>query len=232
MHSDSCSSKADTRQQIVLDGEPVVVPPLRRSLAAIRSFLETKALEQQRVLCAFVVDGQPVSATDCLQARTGFAKIEGKSIDLSQLPLQLITMARNQIAKVRDQISSAVISVLINDSRLGREHWWDLARDLKQPLLTLSLMPSSACGSSSGGASLMQLRKWQLQQLATIIKDVDETCWSVDPTSLSNALERRVLPWLDGLRATLDLWHETLTVWAEQPEAGDAHASCGKTKLG
>jgi hypothetical protein len=58
----------------------------------------------------------------------------------------------------------------------------------------------------------MQLRKWQLQQLAVIIKDVDETCWSPTPMALSSALERRVLPWLDGLRATLDLWHETLAI--------------------
>ncbi len=135
-------------------------------------------------------------------------------MDLAHVPLQLVSTARQQIAKLRNRVESAVTIVLINESRLAREHWWNLARDLKQPLLTLSLMPSSACGSAAGGASLLQLRKWQLQQLAVIIKEVDESCWSIDPAALSNALERRVLPWLDGLRATLDLWHETLSVWS------------------
>ncbi len=208
--------KPEAYPEIVLDGQALALPPRRRSLAAIRSFLETKALEQQRVLCSVLVDGEPVTASDCLQLRLRFARIEARSIDLAHLPLHLVTLARQQVANARGQIAHAVTAVLINESRTGREHWWNLARDLKQPLLTLSLMPPAACGPGNGSASLMQLRKWQLQQLAMVIKEVDESCWSADPTALSNALERRVLPWLDGLRATLDLWHETLSVWPPQ----------------
>lgn len=232
MHSESCQSrKPEAHPEIVLDGKPVPVPPRRRSLAAIRSFLETRAMEQQRVLCSLIVDGQPYSATDCLQDPARFTKVEAKSIDLAHLPLQLVRTAAEQTAKIRREISSAVTVVLINECRKAREHWWDLARSLKQPLLTLALMPSTAGGPANGGASLLQLRRWQLQQLATIIKEVDESCWSADPTALSNALERRVLPWLDGLRATLDLWHETLAVWTEQqPLTNPSPCSAGKAK--
>ncbi|MGH7968798.1 MAG: hypothetical protein ACREIC_08745 [Limisphaerales bacterium] len=200
-------------------------------MAAIRSFLETRAMEQQRVLCSLTVDGQPLSATDCVQDPTRFTKVEARSIDLAHLPIQLVRTAAEQTAKVRQEIASAVALVLINDSRKAREHWWDLARTLKQPLLTLALLPSSACGPSNGGASLLQLRRWQLQQLATIIKEVDESCWSADATGLSNALERRVLPWLDGLRATLELWHETLAVWPEpRPVTSSTVQHASKTK--
>lgn len=230
MHSDSPQSrKPQTRLEIVLDGQPVVLPPRRRSLAAIRSYLETLALEQQRFLCSFCVDGRPFALSDSLEHGNRFSKVEGKTIDLAQVPLQIIGTARRQILKLRERVSSSVILVLINDSRAGREHWWDLAADLKQPLLTLSLMPSSSCALPNGSASLMQLRKWQLQQLATIIKDVDDSCWSPNPAALSDALERRVLPWLDGLRATLELWHETLAAVPAHPAEGPETLTKPKT---
>jgi hypothetical protein len=135
---------------------------------------------------------------------------------LAHVPLQLLATARQQLLQAREQVATAVTFVLINSSRQAREHWWDLARDLKQPLVTLSLIPANFCAPAKGSASLMQLRKWQLEQLAAILKEVDQTCWSADALPLSNALEKRVLPWLDSLRATLDLWHETFSIG--QPE--------------
>jgi hypothetical protein len=88
-------------------------------------------------------------------------------------------------------------------------------------------MPESAYGSNSAGANLVQLRNWQLQQLAAILKDVDDACWSDDSAALSNALEYRVLPWLQGLESSLELWHETLacakpaTLFQESLNPGD-----------
>ena len=98
---------------------------------------------------------------------------------------------------------------MINDGVVAREVWWEVARKLKEPLLTLSLLPDSVYQPVAGCASLLQLRKWQLQQLAAIINDVDEACWST-PAALSNALENRVLPWLDKLQQTIFLWHQTV----------------------
>jgi len=54
-------------------------------------------------------------------------------------------------------------------------------------------------------ASLTQLRKWQLEQVAAIIRDVDEACDSADTIPLSNALENRVLPWLQSLSELISL---------------------------
>ena len=206
---DSASTGADL--QVMLDGQPVVLPAQRRSLAAIRSYLETLAMEQQRILFSFRVDGARVNLSAMLPTQRRFAKIEAETIDLAQVPLQLIKTAMVQTAEARDQVMSAVTLVLINDTGWAREHWWNLVRLLKQPFLTLSLMPESAYKTNSGGASLMQLRNWQLQQLAAILKDVDEACWSDDSAALSNALEYRVLPWLHGLESSLELWHETLS---------------------
>jgi hypothetical protein len=211
---DSASTGADL--EVMLDGQPVILPAQRRSLAAIRSYLETLAMEQRRILFSFRVDGARINLSAMLPTQRRFAKIEGETIDLAQVPLQLIKTAIVQAGEARDQVISAVALVLINETGWAREHWWNLVRLLKQPFLTLSLMPENAYRSDTGGASLMQLRNWQLQQLAAILKDVDETCWSEDSAALSNALEYRVLPWLHGLESSLGLWHETLSAGQER----------------
>lgn len=196
---------------VILDGRPVVVPAQRRSLAAIRAYLETLALEQQRILFSFRVDGARVNLSAMLPTQTRFAKIEAETIDLAQVPLQLIRTAMLQTAEAKNQVVSAITLVLINQPGWAREHWWNLVRALTQPILTLSLIPECSCAVNPNGASLTQLRRWQLQQLGAILKDVDESCWSEEPGDLSNALEGRVLPWLHGLQTSLELWHETLS---------------------
>jgi hypothetical protein len=112
-----------------------------------------------------------------------------------------------------------VTLILINNSAWAREHWWNVVRVLNQPMLTLSLVPEGAYNSNPSGASLTQLRRWQLQQLAAILKDVDEACWLEDSSALSNALESRVLPWLYGLQTSLELWHETLATSQKHAKA-------------
>jgi hypothetical protein len=201
----------NARVEVILDGLPVMLPPHRCSLTSIRAFLETLAMEQQRVLCAFRVDGQILDPTQPLSQERPFTRVEGESIDLALVPLRLVKIALQQTSRLRAQIETAITLVVINDGGSSREYWWNLARGLKQPLLTLSLMPETGCGSLQGSACLIQLRKWQLEQLSCIIRDVDSKCCSEDSTALSNALEHRVLPWLNALHACLELWHETLS---------------------
>jgi hypothetical protein len=213
MHPDLHESRqTGARVQVVLDGKTVALPRQSFSLAGIRSFLETLALEQQRILCAFRVDGKCLDLDETPSNQEPFTRVEGESIDLADMPLRLIRMAMLQTAEVRERVSAGITLILINEGRRAREYWWDLVRILKQPLLTVGLLPETAYYSPHGSASLTQLRKWQLQQLASIIKEVDETCWSEDSTALSNALESRVLPWLNALESSLELWHETLSI--------------------
>ncbi|MCW5553961.1 MAG: hypothetical protein KIS67_17625 [Verrucomicrobiae bacterium] len=195
--------------QVTLDGQRVDLPAERRSLTAIRAYLEALAMEQQRILCAFCVDGRPANLAHFPADRNGFTHVAAETVDLDDLPRQLIRTALHQTVQAREQALAAVVLVLINEGVVAREFWWKLAADLKAPLLTLSLVPESVCGPANGSASLTQLRKWQLQQLAGIIREVDEACWTEDPNCLSNTLENRVLPWLDKLHESLDLWHKT-----------------------
>lgn len=203
--------------RVVLDGQPVSLPAERRSINAIRCYLETLALERQRVLFTFTVDG--AAAKPCPDPeRTSFVQVEGTSVDLIEMPLRLIETALQQSADAHTVVESAISVVLINGGRPAREVWWDLTRKLKDPLLTLSLLPEGLFAPMKGVASPLQLRRWQLQQLAAIIRDVDDACWSPDPIALSNALENRVLPWLDKLHQSIMLLHET-TVAANRSAA-------------
>ncbi|MFM2083041.1 MAG: hypothetical protein RL380_1732 [Verrucomicrobiota bacterium] len=193
---------------VTLDGLPIEIPANRRSLTAIRAWLETTAMERQRVLCAFCVDGQPAQLPS---SAAGFARVDAESVCLDEMPLQLLKTARQQISLAREHVQSAVAVVLINDGAQAQEYWWKLAQELREPLLTLALMPDQAGGYANGAASPAQLRKWQLQQLAAIIREVDSACDAHDTFALSTALENRALPWLEKLHALVALWQDTLT---------------------
>lgn len=202
--------------EVKLDGVLVELPAERRSFAAIRSYLESLALKQQRILCSIIVDGESVALIEPRRSSKPFFVIEGETMSLNEVPAQLIGAALQQTEKARAQVQSAVELVLINDNDRSREIWWDIATALKEPLLTLTLLPDTACPTLGGSAPFMQLRRWQLEQLGRIIQDVDEACDAQDSMLLSDALEKRALPWLDKLRDSLKLWLETILLAATQ----------------
>ena len=195
---------------ITLDGLPVSPPSERRSLNAIRCHLETLALEKQRILCSLSVDGEMINLALPLLDPETFSRVEAGTVALEEMPLLLLKKAFQQTDYVRECVETALTLVLINDGDVAHEVWWNLAKKLKEPVLTLSLLPDDICGPASAGASLTQLRKWQLEQVAAIIRDVEKTCHSEDTIPLSDALERRVLPWLQKLGELISLWHETM----------------------
>jgi len=202
-------SEAREKIQITLDGLPVLPPLEYRSLPAIRCYLEMLALEKQRILCSLNIDDEPVNLALPLVKGDGFCRVEAETMPLEERSLFLLKMALQQADQARECVETAITLVLINNVRVARELWWNLARQLKEPVLTLSLLPDDACGPANGRASLTQLRKWQLEQVAAIIKDVDAVCHAEDTLPLSNALEHRVLPWLQNLTELIILWHET-----------------------
>jgi hypothetical protein len=209
MCNKSYPSEIGQKIQIILDGLPVVPPGEYRSLPAIRCYLETLALEKQRVLCSLNVDDEQVNLALPLVNIRRFRRVEAGTIALEENSLLLLKTALQQTDQMREYVETAVTLVLINEVSVARELWWNLARQLKEPVLTLSLLPDDACGPANGRASLTQLRKWQLEQIAAIIKEVDAACHAEDTIPLSNALENRVLPWVRNLIELIVLWHET-----------------------
>ncbi|MGA2280647.1 MAG: hypothetical protein ABSG80_10140 [Verrucomicrobiota bacterium] len=195
--------------EVILDGLPVGLPSGRRSLSAIRCHLETLALESHRILYSLSVDGQPVNLALPLLNQRIFCRVEAGTVALEETSLLLLKKAFQQTDLARECVETALTLVLINDGRVAHEVWWNLASVLKEPVITLSLLPENTCEPFDNRTSLAQLRKWQLEQIAAIIRDVNEACHSEDTIPLSNALENRVLPWLQSLSELISLWHET-----------------------
>ena len=196
--------------EVVLDGLPVELPSGRHSLGAIRCHLEALALERQRILYSLSLDGQPVNLALPLPGQGNFFRVEAGTVALEETSLLLLKKAFQQTDYARECVETALTLVLINGGPVAREVWWNLALILKEPVLTLSLLPDTVGGWPGGQAPPTQLRKWQLEQIAVIIRDVDEVCHSKDAIPLSDALENRVLPWLQNLSGLISLWHETV----------------------
>jgi len=193
--------------QVTLDSETVVLPAGRNSLNAIRSYLESLALGGQRVLAVFAVDGNPLNLSLPLVDQGTFFRIDAETLPLDELPLLLLTLAGQQVGRARESTEAALTLVLINDPSTARELWWKIACQLKEPVLTLSLMPENLCRHCCG-TSFDKLRCWQLEQIAVIVRKVDGACDSQDNIQLSDALEKLVLPWLQNLDEHIRLWHD------------------------
>lgn len=170
---------------VTLDCKTVILPVGRQSLNAIRSRLETMALANQRILGEMLVDGAPVDVS-APPADLHFRRVDAATITLSELPLLLLATAMNQTGRARATVESALTLVLINDSTKARELWWSIAGQLKEPVLTLSLMPEHLCQLWCG-TTFLRLRRWQLEQISMIVKRVDETCDEDDNIPLSDA---------------------------------------------
>jgi hypothetical protein len=196
--------------EVRLDGLPVEPPSGHRSLGAIRCHLEALALERHRILYSLSIDGQPVNLALPMPGQESFCRVEGGTVALEETPLLLLKKAFQQTDHARECVETALTLVLINDGQVAHEVWWNLALALKEPVLTLSLLPENVCGTPDGQTSSTQLRKWQLEQVASIIREVDKACHSKETISLSDALENRVLPWLQNLGELIGLWHETV----------------------
>ena len=196
--------------EVKLDGLSLEIPAERHTLGGICSYLESIALHQQRILCSLAVDGAPINLTQPPDDATPFASIEAETMGLNDVPAQLIKAALAQTISLRDRVQSAVGVVLINERKQALGLWWGLSLALKEPLLTLSLLPEAIYKGGDGQASLTQLRKWQIEQLGAVIQDVNSACEWNNSTVLSDVLETRVLPWLNNLQASLELWYETM----------------------
>src|SRR5262245_32640230 len=121
------NSKSSTPSfEVTLDGQSVTISPDRKSLGAIRFYLETLAMEQQRVLSSFKIDGRAVTSMRLEADFTSFRHIDAETTELGNRPSQILSTALLQIANARNLIETAVTQVLINDAVLSREIWWDL----------------------------------------------------------------------------------------------------------
>jgi hypothetical protein len=204
-------NQSHVKATISLDGRPVTLPMDKSApLNFVRCHIEALALTRHRVLSRFSVDGLVCNLAFPLPAKKSFSRIEAVSIPLEEGQLLVLKTAWQQTHWLHENVEKMLTWVLINEISVARSLWWDLAWQLKEPVLTLSLLPENLCDASNPGASFMQLRKWQLEQVGAIIQEVNQVCNGPETIPLSDTLENRVLPWLDKLADLIQLWHETV----------------------
>jgi hypothetical protein len=201
---------------VTLDCEQVVLPLGRNSLNSVRAYLDSMALAKQRTLGELTVDGNPVDLSLPL-GNPSFRRVDAVTVALCELPLLLLMTAAQQTERARATVEEALTLVLINNSAMSRELWWNVAGQLKEPILTLSLMPGDLCVLWCG-TTFHKLRRWQLEQISMIVRRVDLACDSQDNIQLSDALENLVLPWLDKLREHILLWRDATQAGARLGE--------------
>lgn len=166
-------------------------------------------MEQQRVICAMTIDGHAINLSQPLNNLETFYRIDAETAALEDHELMVLRTALQQTDYAREYVETALTLVLINEMSVVKELWWNLGLQLKQPILTLSLLPAELAGAVRAGVPLKKLRKWQLEQVASIIREVDLSCSTGDTVQVSDAMENRVLPWLCRMQELIRLWLET-----------------------
>ena len=154
------SRSALKTMEVLLDGRGAIACTERRSLSAIRTYLETLALENERILCTFSVDGRPANIPQTHLERFAFYRIEGQTMGLTDMPLRMLRPPLGKPPSPRRDRNRCHRG-LDQQRAVAWELWWDMARKLKEPLLTLSLLPENIYQPVVGCASLLQMRKWQ-----------------------------------------------------------------------
>lgn len=212
-----------TREQtpeVFLDGVRLTPPRKRMSLAGSRAWLEALAMRQGRVLSMIQVDGEPLGLGRIPASHRSFRRIDAETTRLEAMPLQVLSTALEQTNHLLARTEAALARMCINGAAGARQIWWELVPELKLPLVTLSLLPPAAT-HAPGPVSLQQLRRWQLEQLAGLIAELDRCATEADAAALVEAIERRLWPWLCRLRETILLMHQSFAGDSSEPR----HAS-------
>jgi len=195
---------------VLLDGKPVALAGQNASsLTAVRAHLEILALCQQRILFSLTVDGMALNLGDTSLPSRRFKRVVASTISFDQLRFQLLRAARKQVEHLKSRVEGAVLLALINDWPVVQRCWWDLLPDLKEPLVTLSFCTELFPQPPPLPLSVFRGRVIEAEHLGRLLSELESICEQRDGASFSDALEQRLLPWLEQLDDSLARFNET-----------------------
>src|SRR5437016_6135113 len=104
------------RIEVIMDGKPLELPEhIKRSLTAIRCYLESLALQHGRVVSFITVDGIIINTIeDSLQIK-GMQCVKADTVGFDELTRQLISTACDRLKDLHVTVESAITQILIND---------------------------------------------------------------------------------------------------------------------
>ncbi len=208
MQGSANKQPAPPRVHVTLDGQPVELSARQgRSLQAIRSHLETAALKRHRILFSLNVNGAAVNLNEPMPPFKTFHKVVARTVGFGQLSFQLVTVAADQVNALHERVERLSLQMMINEWSRAEALWWELLPDLKDPLMTLSFVPSSIeilpFGQEIGAKAIKRFA----QDLVAILEEIEQIIGRQDLIELSNALENHLMPWLRGLGHCLYRFH-------------------------
>lgn len=195
--------------RVTLDGQLVgMSQQIRASLPAIRAHLEALVLCQRRILHGLVVDGVTPDLQRPAWSFDTSDNVVAATIRFDELAFQLLRLAREQVGQLRARGEAAVPLVLINEWPGVQRICWNLLPDLKEPLVTLGLLPELGRPTAGPLVAPAAICASQAQELGRIQQEVSGHCAFHDALASSDTLRHRLLPWLAQFHTMLAQLHE------------------------
>ncbi|MEO8428096.1 MAG: hypothetical protein ABI651_13380 [Verrucomicrobiota bacterium] len=192
------------RIEVMMDGKPLELPEhVRGSLTAIRSYLESLALQHGRVVSFFTVDAIIINIMEESSEIRGMQRVNADTISFDELTRQLISTACDRLKHLHATAEGIITQVLINDWPEVQKLWESWQPDFKSPILVVNFL-RELCG-----VRLDELRccNQSLGQHLTffnaLIDELEAVVATKNILEFSNFLEERYAPWLQRLSVFL-----------------------------
>ena len=187
-----------------MDGKPLELPEhTKGSLTAIRSYLESLALQHGRVVSFFTVDGVVINIIEESVEIKGMHRVKADTISFDELTRQLISTSCDRLKQLHVIAESAITQVLINDWPEVQKLWEKWQADFKSPILVVSFL-RELCGVRLDELSCCNQTLGQhLTFFNTLIDEVEAVVATKNILQFSNLLEDRYAPWLQQLSVFL-----------------------------
>ena len=192
------------RIEVIMDGKPLELPEhIKRSLTAIRSYLESLALQHGRVVSFFTVDGIIINTIeDSLQIKA-MQCVKADTVGFDELTRQLISTACDRLKDLHVTAENAITQILINEWPEVQTLWEKWQPDFKSPILVVNFL-RELCGARLD--ELCCCNKTLGQHLAffnPLVDEIEAVVATRNILELSNSLEERYAPWLQQLSVFL-----------------------------
>jgi len=192
------------RIEVIMDGKPLELPEhVNGSLTAIRSYLESLALQRGRVMSFFSVDGIIINTIEDSPEIKNMQRVKADTIGYDELTRQLISTACDRLKHLHVAAERAITQILINDWPEVQALWERWQLDFKSPILVVNFL-RELCGVRLDELSCCNQTLGQhLTFFNPLIDEVEAVVATKNILQFSNLLEDRYAPWLQQLSVFL-----------------------------
>lgn len=197
---------AQAQTKVVLDGRVVNIPAQHRTSAtAVRDYLESLAMHQERVLSSLTIDGTLVDLRSKRIDISAFSEVHAESNSFFEMGRELIARSRKQIGDLIGFVESISMQIVINDWQKIESAWSHWIAEFKSPLIAIKFA-KDLCGHRIDELMIGETSFGvHNREFGSLLHRLEEIFTEKNPVGLSDFLDRSYLPWLRGLANYMDL---------------------------